>query len=104
MREKDKIDQLKVANRGFDIRLHDTLHDTLYDTLHDTLQDTLYDKFHETLYDTLYDKLYHRLYFNFYKISISINNQFIKPVQFIIYCTIQLISSRLIKRAPWPLD
>ena len=29
--------------------------------------------------------------------------QFIKPVQFIIYCTIQLISSRLIKSAPWPL-
>ena len=30
-------------------------------------------------------------------------DQFIKPVQFIIYCTIQLISSRLIKSAPWPL-
>ena len=42
-------------------------------------------------------------FFNFYKISISIYNQFMKPVQFIIYCTIQLISSRLIKRAPWPL-
>ena len=29
--------------------------------------------------------------------------QFIKPVQFIIYCTIKLCSSRLIKSAPWPL-
>ena len=42
-------------------------------------------------------------FFNFYKISISIYNQFMKPVQFIIYCTIQLSSSRLIRSAPWPL-
>ena len=30
-------------------------------------------------------------------------DQFVKPVQFIIYCTIQLSSSRLIRSAPWPL-
>ena len=30
-------------------------------------------------------------------------DQFVKPVQFMIYCTIQLSSSCLIKSAPWPM-
>lgn len=46
---------------------------------------------------------YSAFFLTFIKSLFQFKFQFIKPVQFIIYCTIQLVSSRLIRRAPWPL-